>query len=197
MAKLQANVLGNVLEIEGTEEFIWKLYNDFKESFLSTKTAKVLHTSTPQAITQSISSANDDNLNDEPQKKSKKKQKSSSISKKITLLELDRDFINSENERKFREKIKEFIIPSAHDKKITLFVYVMQKIGMTNITLNQIFSCYRQLSEKTPNNLRQAVIDSKNKKCWIVNEDWTDIKTHHKGEEMVEFELTQKSNQAA
>lgn len=57
-----------------------------------------------------------------------------------------------------------------------VFVYYLQKIvGVKNISANHIYTCYMDLSVKFPSNIRQSLIDTKNKKGWIDTSSMTNI----------------------
>lgn len=57
-----------------------------------------------------------------------------------------------------------------------VFVYYLQKIiEEKNISPNHIYTCYMDLSVKFPSNIRQSLIDTKNKKGWIDTSSMTNI----------------------
>jgi hypothetical protein len=187
--KLQMNIQQGVLDVEGSEDFVSKIYADFKETFYSFK-GQPYEPTTDISYNEPSSSAPMLVGNDDSMKSYKKsKVKSGGGSPKIAPLEVDRDFINGSSGKRFLSEVKSFSLPKSHSKKITLFVYLMQKLSIPNISINKIFSCYRLLSLTTPNYLKQIITNTKNDNVWLIIDSWDDIKTHHKGDEMVEHEL--------
>jgi hypothetical protein len=194
-AKLHINLNQGLVEAEGSEEFVLKVYNDFKDKVSNAHTVQNFAPANKESVTKTPSKSKDDNNSQGNKSKSKTKQSTNGSAKEH--LEIVTGFSNGQEGKSFLSEIKKYELPKSHQKKATLFIYVMQKIGTQNITINHIFTCYRLLTEKTPGNLRQAIIDAKNKSVWIVNENWDDLKTHHKGDEMVEHELVKKNEVAA
>ncbi|HCZ20877.1 MAG TPA: hypothetical protein DHU85_05065 [Porphyromonadaceae bacterium] len=71
-----------------------------------------------------------------------------------------------------------------------LFVYYLQKvISITNINANHIYTCYKDVGVKIPNNLYQNLVDTKNKKGWIDTSDMNNITVTISGENCVEQDL--------
>ena len=71
-----------------------------------------------------------------------------------------------------------------------LFVYYLQKvIDVTNINANFIYTCYKDIGAKIPNNLYQNLVDTKNKKGWIDTSDMNNITVTISGENCVEQDL--------
>ncbi|RKT49855.1 zinc ribbon domain-containing protein [Coprobacter fastidiosus] len=71
-----------------------------------------------------------------------------------------------------------------------LFAYYLQKvIGKTNINANHIYTCYKNVGVKIPNNLYQSLVDTKNKKGWIDTSDMNNITVTISGENCVEQDL--------
>ncbi len=71
-----------------------------------------------------------------------------------------------------------------------LFAYYLQKvIGKTNINANHIYTCYKNVGAKIPNNLYQSLVDTKNKKGWIDTSDMNNITVTISGENCVEQDL--------
>lgn len=187
-AKLHINLNQGLVEAEGSEEFVLKVYNDFKDKLSETSFSNSFNPANTEGVTASPSGAKSANVS-QSTKKAKPKAKQSTNNSSKESLEVVPEFFNGTESKSFLSEIKKYSLPASHQKKATLFIYVMQNIGMQNITINHVFTCYRLLTEKTPGNLRQTITDAKNKNVWIVNEDWGDLKTHYKGDEMVEHSL--------
>lgn len=71
-----------------------------------------------------------------------------------------------------------------------LFVYYLQKIICeSNINSNHIYTCYKNVGVKVPNNLYQNLVDTKNKKGWIDTSDMNNITITISGENYVEQDM--------
>ena len=71
-----------------------------------------------------------------------------------------------------------------------LFVYYLQKIICeSNINSNHIYTCYKNVGVKVPNNLYQNLVDTKNKKEWIDTSDMNNITITISGENYVEQDM--------
>lgn len=71
-----------------------------------------------------------------------------------------------------------------------LFVYYLtNKLGTNNVTLNHIYTCFKEVKAKAPEHFRQAATDVQNKKGWLNTNDKNDIKLTQKGENEIEFKI--------
>lgn len=78
---------------------------------------------------------------------------------------------------------------SALERNI-VFVYYLQKISeLSKITIGHIYTCYKDLSIKPPEKLRQSLADTASKKGWLDTKSMNDIKLSLKGESFVEHDL--------
>jgi hypothetical protein len=190
--KLHINLNLGHIEAEGSEAFVMRVYEDFKD--------KLSFSPNHSADSDDHSENGNEDEQGERKKPTPHKNSKPSLPKKQsntsakTQLQVVPVFSSGELGKKFLSEIKKYDIPKSHQKKITLFIYIMQQIGVKNISVNHVFTCYRLLTEKTPLNLTQAIIDAKNKNMWVINDSWQDLKTHHKGDEMVEHDLIKANN---
>lgn len=73
-----------------------------------------------------------------------------------------------------------------------LFVYYIQKVlNQSNISINQIYTCYKELGLKVPN-IKQSLWDTKNREGWIETKDTNDLKIPIAGENHLEHKMTIK-----
>ena len=74
-----------------------------------------------------------------------------------------------------------------------LFVYYMNKIiAEQNITINHIYTCYKEVKVKVPNNLYQSLADTKKHKGWIETKDMDNLIVTTAGENHIEHEMAKK-----
>lgn len=94
---------------------------------------------------------------------------------------------------KGKDSLKDFIkkyTPSNSQTYNTLFVYYLRTIlKLQNIGENHIYTCYKHIGVKFPNNLYQSLVDTARRKGWIDTSSIKDIKLTTSGENAVEHEL--------
>ena len=80
--------------------------------------------------------------------------------------------------------------PQTALERNVVFVYFLQKISdLEKITIGHIYTCYKDLSIKPPEKLRQSLADTSSKKGWLDTSSMSDIKISLKGESFVDHEL--------
>jgi hypothetical protein len=70
-----------------------------------------------------------------------------------------------------------------------MIVYYLKEILNETVTLNHIYSCYKELGKKIPQYFKQTLTNQKNKKNWINVDDWNNIKFTIPGMNQMEHEL--------
>ena len=92
-----------------------------------------------------------------------------------------------------KNSLKNFIVNynlSSGAEYNVVFVYYLEKIiKERNTGVNHIYTCYKELGVKYPSNLRQSVIDTKQRKGWLDTSSTNDIKLTAVGENAVEHNL--------
>lgn len=69
-------------------------------------------------------------------------------------------------------------------------VYYLKKIkGMTEVTLDHVYTCYSEVKNKPPQAFRQSFIDTKNKEGWIEFDSSGNLDIPHRGVVYVEHDL--------
>lgn len=74
-----------------------------------------------------------------------------------------------------------------------LFVYYFEKIlKIESISINHVYTAYKEAGEKLPGNLYRSLRNTENKKGWIKSNGINDISVTTRGENAAEFELIPK-----
>lgn len=69
-------------------------------------------------------------------------------------------------------------------------VYYLQKIlGLPQITLDMVYTCYAEAHQKPPEAFRQSFIDTKNREGWVEFDENGYLKVPHRGSVFVEHDL--------
>lgn len=120
-----------------------------------------------------------------PRRRSKKKSKPLSLTM-VTDLDLRpagkpscRDF--------FSQKA-----PKNHQQAVAVAVYYLQRIVELGevITANHIYTCFKDINRRIPNNLVQVIRDTSRRKSWIFNAEDGGIQISNIGENFVEHDLS-------
>lgn len=71
-----------------------------------------------------------------------------------------------------------------------VFVYYLEKIlEEKSIGINHIYTCYKEVGQKVPNNLYQSIVDTKKRKGWIESSDMDNITISIVGENYLEHDM--------
>jgi hypothetical protein len=62
-------------------------------------------------------------------------------------------------------------------------------MNLTNVSYNQIYTCYKEISKKTPEAFKQSFTDTKNKQGYIDISDDGVLSLSLRGENFVEHDL--------
>lgn len=114
------------------------------------------------------------------------KTKQSSSPKQLSDLNLRPD-----GKISLRDFFGQYDIKSNFDRNI-IYVYYLEKVlEIPTITIDHIFTCYRETNQKIPN-IYQSLIDTKGRKWWIDTTNIDSIKTTITGTNYIEFDAIKK-----
>lgn len=85
--------------------------------------------------------------------------------------------------------------PSGAKQINAVSVYYLRKIlGLSEVTLDHIYTCYSEVKKKPPTAFRQSFIDTKNKEGWIEFDEQGYLDIPHRGSVYVEHDLPKGSS---
>lgn len=177
MTRLNINLKEGTLEVEGEETFVAGVYADFKEQIAIGAIAR----SEPVKV---LTSETDEVTAPKQSKKSRsvKTKESFSIVKDLDLSAKG----NSQSLRDFYAAKK----PGNAMEMNAVFVYYLQTIvGLKAITLDHVYSCYKNVEARIPGALRQSLKDSASRKGYIDTSSFDSITLATPGENLVEQDL--------
>lgn len=97
--------------------------------------------------------------------------------------------LSPDNKESLRSITSTLSISNAQEHN-TVFVYYLERIlGLSGITPDHIFTCYKHLGIKPPSNLRQSLFDTRSRKGWIDTTSINDIKITAEGINKVEYDF--------
>lgn len=176
MARIKIDVSAGILEVEGDEKFLTSIYEDFKGR-LQVRQA-IQPTDTPKKI-------------DKGKAQSQKKTTNSKVGarKESYAFVKDLDLRGSKEGSSLRTFFDEKS-PNSAMEMTTVFVYYLEKIAHANpITLDHIYTCYKEVGKKVPTALKQNLLDTAHRKGTVDTSSLDDIKLTTRGENMVELDL--------
>ncbi len=183
-SKLKIDLSTGLLEVEGSEDLIKYIYGDFKENIgtpipekaekTSVVQAKVEVKAKPKKVTTKVSPA-----------KNGSKAKSKKDPELLKNLDLSG---GTEN-----DSLKDFYAKYDHKSNFErnlIFVYYLQHVLQEEkITLDHLFTCYRNVGQKIPKALEQSMRDTSKDKGWVDIDDIEDIKVPVAGMNRIEHDF--------
>lgn len=182
MTKLHIDLINGVLEIDGEEEFVRSIYNDFKEQLVAKRSLE------PKDSSQINHHKNQTAQTD---KKAKRTNKAAGALERYALIK-DLDFTKGEGNVTLKDYYKQKD-PKSYTEKNLVFVYFLKnKLKVSNVNLDHIYTAYDEVGSRRPNAFRQSVADTSSKKGWLDTSSYEDIKISIKGQNYVDHDLPAK-----
>ncbi len=178
MNKLKIEINGYLIEVEGDQKLVEKVYDDFKSGeFFS-----------------SVPVRNDaEQVSDEAKidiKNSKRTRK-----RKVSVKSAKSEEGGASNAGSYSPKmdssldlsgLKEFyelyVTKNNAEKLLVFATFLHQEKSWEVVTADQLFTCFKTLKERIPKVFRQAIIDTKNKHAYLDYNSVDDIKVSTVGE---------------
>jgi hypothetical protein len=192
--KLKIDLTQGIIEVEGSEQLVRDIYNDFKERLNQAPSrASVVENSSPKVDTPPA----------KPAAKAKKtpsasKPKTKSSTSNSGSLLKDLDLTSSGGKDSLRDFYNKYETTSNLERNLVFVYYLKNTREIESITINHIFTCYRNIPElKAPGHLKQSVIDAASKKGWLDTSNMEDITVPISGINHLEHDLPKKSTEAS
>lgn len=127
-----------------------------------------------------------------PKSAKKSKNASKSNSGPTIIKELN---LNPSGKQSFKS-FAEDKLPSANNEKCVVSVYyLLNELELDNISVNHIFTCYKNVGWRVPANLYNIVAVTASRNGWLDTSDMNNIKLTPHGGNLVEFDLPKKSKE--
>lgn len=183
MTRLKIDLVNGILEVEGEESFVSKLYEDFKGVLNAEKGKEIKNHARKVAP-----AAQDDSGSDKGEVKIRKKRKGGS-GETFKYLDdvLDKQAI-SDLKTFYKEKS-----PRNGFERNAVYVYFLQvKRGVSHIGVNHIYTCHKLTDVPVPKALKQSLFDTAFKKNTLNTSDIENVTITTLGENLVEHTLPVK-----
>jgi hypothetical protein len=176
--KLRIDLSQGVIEAEGNEAFVLRIYNDFK-GLLSTGPRK------PQARSSTSKTAEPPSATLE--KKVAKRRGAKSKSSPSILKDLDlspqRDILS------LRDFYALYNVKSNYERNLIIVYYLEHILELASITLDHVFTCYRHVNVKVPHALQQSLRDTSSRRGWLDTSSGDNLKVTVGGVNYIEHDI--------
>ena len=184
-AKIKIDLSVGLLEVEGSEELVLNIYNDFKERINVTHVKNIKH----EALDPKLELAE---KTESPKKSSTAKGKRKSSGQMPSIVK-NLDLSGGGTDERLKDFYAKYEAKSNFDKNLIFMYYLDHKLGLEGITVDHIFTCYRDIPNiKVPEALRQSLLDTNNRKGWIDTSDTENLKITTPGINYLEHDLPKK-----
>ncbi|QDW67680.1 hypothetical protein [Luteimonas granuli] len=191
ITKLRIDISEGTIEAEGSESFVLAVYEDFKQQ---------LADKAPSATRQERSAEEKPAAPAQKTARKSKKAASNGSSPKpkakskgggpTMLKDLD---LSSGKQGRLKDFHAQFDAKSAPDHNL-IFVYFLQyKLGITGITENHVYTCYRDVGVKVPGAFRQSLFNTANRNGWLDTSDMENIVVSTRGMNHLEHDFPKKA----
>jgi len=159
-AKIRIDLIQGIVEAEGNSAFVKSVYDDFKYRLLSQPQ------NTGQGRKRDAHEAAP--VSPETAKKAstgrKKKAGGGSISGKMVN---DLDLSGFGGAERLKDFFSQYKISSNYERNLIFVYYLQHRLNLENITIDHIFTCYRDVGVKVPSALQQSLWDTSKHKGWL------------------------------
>jgi hypothetical protein len=181
-AKLNIDLKQGLLHVEGTEEFVRAIYDDFKSRLTAAAALP------PAEAASTVANNNNGGGKPETPRRTQAKTKSSRG-----------DFVPAFNRELDTSKLaayyNQFELKNHAEKILVFCMFLQEVLGMEKITGNDIFTCYTAMkaATKTPKAFPQALRDTEGKSFhYIEVKAWDDIVVPISGSNYFHHDLKRK-----
>lgn len=188
-AKLRIDVSLGLLEVEGSDQFVREIYADFKGQLYGSKSSSPVKNTSPSRKSASPESGGES----AGQKSSGKKKASSGGAQPSIVKDLDLSG-KTKNVERLKDFHASFTIKSNLERNLVFMYYLQNKIEVSPITPDHVFTCYRDVGVKVPTALVQSLRDTSNRRGWIDTANTNDLKVTTPGMNHLEHDLPKAKN---
>jgi len=173
--RIKIDLAQGLFEAEGSESFVKESFENFKAVIKDKQTPFIAPVNEEKGANR-VSS-----------KKASGGRKTSRISSFSIVKDLN---LRQKDQKSLKDFFKEKS-PATNIENNAVFVYYLEKIlGINNITVDHIFTCYKEAGSRIPGNLKQSIVDTASSRYgYLDGRDMQNIKVAVFGENLVEHDL--------
>lgn len=177
--KLKIQHGNSSLEVEGTEDFVKQIYEDFKDQLnVANKTNSQTKSKNSPPKTES------------PGAKTKKTNNGKKSNGKGDDLNLISDLdLFPDDKISLKDFVSQYNKPTSTEKYLIYVYYLKEILNIEKITVDHIYTCIKHIGDKVPQFLSISLHNLKRNKGWIDTSDISDINYTTPGENHLDHEM--------
>ena len=180
--KLKIDLNLGYIEVEGDEAFVQSVYTDYKDIIFGkansqTVSSKILRIPNKKTL----------KLKTTERQRSKKKSQSGASASGTFLKNLD--LSGSGKIKRLKEYYLQYKVTSNFERNLIFVYYLGNEKKEKNITIDHIFTCYKEVGGKVPKALQQSLLDTAHRKGWIDTSQNSDIKITVSGDNYMNHDI--------
>lgn len=184
--KIRIDLAQGIIEAEGDSAFVKSVYDDFKDH---------LNSLPPNAM-QGVKKEEQEAPAPTPSKKAspprKKKASGGSASGKMVN---DLDLSGAGGAERLKDFFSQYKISSNYERNLIFVYYLQHRLNIQGITIDHVFTCYRDVGVKVPSALQQSLWDTSKHKGWLDTSNGENITTTVPGMNHLEHDLKKEDEQ--
>ncbi|WP_240221732.1 hypothetical protein [Rheinheimera hassiensis] len=186
--KIRIDLVQGIVEAEGDSAFVKSVYDDFKDRLLSP----------PQKTGQGVKREAHEVPPPAPETAKKvltgRKKKASGGSSSGKMVN-DLDLSGVGGAERLKDFFSQYKISSNYERNLIFVYYLQHRLNLQNITIDHIFTCYRDVGVKVPSALQQSLWDTSKHKGWLDTSKGEDIKVTVPGMNHLEHDLKKQGDE--
>ncbi len=193
--KLKIDLKAGQLEVEGSEDFVERLYADFISALRisppAPSTTDSVSSTVPMDESHPIQSSPAPNkpTRKQQQAKSNGQPKTKSKSRKDPEFLKDLDLSGGGSQPSLKSFFSRYEHKTNYERNLIFTYYLKQVMNLETVTPDHIFTCYRHCGQKIPKALEQGLRDTANDRGWLDVDNMDDIRTPIAGINHIEHDM--------
>ncbi|MDX1537759.1 hypothetical protein [Arsukibacterium sp.] len=168
--KLKIDISLGLLEVEGSEDFVKIIYEDFKNRLVEKSASPKVEHATPEPEKSQPKTTKTSKPTSNGTSASKQK------SKKAPEFLKNLDLSGSGDSPSLKNFFSGYQHKTNYERNLIFVHYLKEILEVEKVTLDHIFTCYKNVGHKIPKALEQSLRDTSKEKGWVDIDDLEDIK---------------------
>jgi hypothetical protein len=202
MTKLKIDLFSGTIEVDGEENFVQSVYEDFKGQLLAVRAGQsaarpVASTAAPAQFAPTAAAApvtaaplgTERPAETVPPTEAAPRPAARRRAKSNLNLIKDLDLSATSHDLSLRDFYAAKSPQTAMESNVVFVYYLQQIAGVQGIGVDHIYTCYKEVGAKYPNALKQSLADTSSRKNWLDTSTFDHIRLAAAGENFVEHEL--------
>jgi hypothetical protein len=190
--RLKIDIGQGTVEVEGDDAFVRAVYADFKDRLLAAVPSAPATKPHDQGTKPKSPEAPVRSSKDKPGGAKKKKTSGGSATGSFVR---DLDLSGGGKTKRLKDFYAGYAVTSNFERNLIFVYYLQHKLERPNITIDHVFTCYREVGVKVPKALQQSLWDTTNRRGWLDTSDANDLKVTVPGMNYIEHDMQKASSE--